>query len=425
MTPAPARPRVVFVNRFYWPDEQATAQLLVDLAEGLAARGWPVTVVTSRNARATPDSSANERRHGVTIIRVGSPQRRSRSLAGKAFDYAAFTLALRHRLKRELAPGDWLVALTDPPSLAPLAAAIARRRNARLIHLIKDIHPEVAFAVARSRWLPFLSALWIRWRDRAWRQAEFCVTIGQDMASLVAEHGVAATRLCVIPDWAPGGETLAPVSPAQNKLRHAWGVADKFVVAYSGNLGRVHILERVLAAATLLRDERDLVFLFIGDGPRRSALEATARTQGLSNVRFLPPQPRSRLSESLSVGDVHLVTLRAGCERCVFPSKLYGILAVARPVVFVGSPQCELAQSVRQRGAGLVISPDDPAALAAALRELRADADRRMAMAQAAARWSRETGGLSAALHAWAKLLGTSQAPPNLSGLAGTVISPA
>ena len=425
MIPAPARPRVVFVNRFYWPDEQATAQLLVDLAEGLAARGWPVTVVTSRNTPAAPDGSAPEQRHGVTIIRVGRPQRRSRSLAGKAFDYAAFTLALRHRLKRELAPGDWLVALTDPPSLAPLAAAIARRRKARLIHLIKDIHPEVAFAVARSRWLPFLSAPWIRWRDRAWRQAEFCVTIGQDMASLVAEHGVTSARLRVIPDWAPGGEALAPVPPAQNELRHAWGVADRFVVAYSGNLGRVHILEPVLAAATLLRDERDLMFLFIGDGPLRSALEAVARARKLGNVRFLPPQPRSRLSESLSVGDVHLVTLRAGCERCVYPSKLYGILAVARPVVFVGSPQCALAKSIRQRGAGLVISPGDPAALAAALRELRTDADRRTTMAQAAARWSHETGGLAAALDAWAELLETGQARSTLSGLAGTVISPA
>jgi glycosyltransferase involved in cell wall biosynthesis len=229
----------------------------------------------------------------------------------------------------------------------------------------------------------------------------------------------------VIPNWAPGGEALAPVPPDQNELRHDWGVADRFVVAYSGNLGRVHILEPVLAAAALLRDERDLMFLFIGDGPLRPALEASARALQLGNVRFLPPQPRSRLSESLSVGDVHLVTLRSGCERCVYPSKLYGILAVARPVVFVGSPQCTLAQSIRQRGAGLVIPPDDPAALAAALRELQADPDRCLAMAQAAARWSHETGGLAAALPAWEKLLETSQTRPTLSGLAGDVISPA
>jgi glycosyltransferase involved in cell wall biosynthesis len=315
--------------------------------------------------------------------------------------------------------------MTDPPALAPIAASAARRANARLVHWLQDIHPEISLALSDSRLLAALSGPWMRWRDAAWRSAYACVAISRDMASLVSERGISPEHLRVIPNWAPSGEALAPVPPAQNELRHAWGVADRFVVAYSGNLGRVHILEPVLAAATLLRDERDLMFLFIGDGPLRSALEAIARALKLGNVRFLPPQPRSRLSESLSVGDVHLVTLRSGCERCVYPSKLYGILAVARPVVFVGSPQCTLAQSIRQRGAGLVIPPDDPAALAAALRELRADAVRRMAMTQAAARWSRETGGLTAALHAWEQLLETGQVRPTLSGLAGTVISPA
>jgi glycosyltransferase involved in cell wall biosynthesis len=389
----------------------------------LAAHGVEVVVIASHDGTASmPD---RETQHGVEIVRVRSTRWGHRGMAAKAADYLTFALAARRALRAWVRPGDWLVAMTDPPALAPIAASVARRANARLVHWLQDIHPEISLALADSRLLAALSGPWMRWRDAAWRSAYACVAISRDMASLVSERGISPEHLRVIPNWAPSGEALAPVPPAQNELRHAWGVADRFVVAYSGNLGRVHILEPVLAAATLLRDERDPVFLFIGDGPRRSALEATARIQGLGNVRFLPPQPRSRLSESLSVGDVHLVTLRSGCERCVYPSKLYGILAVARPVVFVGSPQCTLAQSIRQRGAGLVIPPDDPAALAAALRELQADPDRCLAMAQAAARWSHETGGLAAALPAWEKLLETSQTRPTLSGLAGDVISPA
>ena len=419
----PARPRVVFVNRFYWPDELATAQLLTDLAEGLAARGVEVVVIASHDG--TASTPARENRHGVEIVRVRSTRWGHRGVAAKAADYLTFALAARRVLRAWVQPGDWLVAMTDPPTLAPTAASAARRANARLVHWLQDIHPEISLALSDSRLLAALSGPWMRWRDAAWRSAYACVAISRDMASLVSERGISPEHLRVIPNWAPSGEALAPVPPAQNELRHAWGVADRFVVAYSGNLGRVHILEPVLAAATLLRDERDPVFLFIGDGPQRSALEAIARAQGLGNVRFLPPQPRSRLSESLSVGDVHLITLRAGCERYVFPSKLYGILSVARPVVFIGSPQCELAQGIRQRGAGLVIPPGDPAALAAALRELWTDADRRTTMALAAARWSRETGGLAAALDAWAELLETSQARPTLSGLAGSAIPPA
>ena len=423
MIPAPARPRVIFVNRFYWPDEQATAQLLVDLAESLAARGVAVMVIASHVGTASmPD---RETRNGVEIVRVRSTRWGQRCMAAKAADYLTFALAARSALRAWVRPGDWLVAMTDPPALAPIAASVARRANARLVHWLQDIHPEISLALSNSQLLAALSGPWMHWRDAAWRRAHACVAISRDMAGLVGERGISAEHIRVIPNWAPGGKALAPVPPDQNELRHVWGVADRFVVAYSGNLGRVHVLEPVLAAAKLMREERDTVFLFIGDGPRRTALEAVARALKLGNVRFLPPQPRSRLSESLSVGDVHLVTLRSGCERCVYPSKLYGILAVARPVVFVGSPQCALAQSVRRHGAGLVVSPDDPAALAAALRELRTDPGRRMAMAQAAARWARETGGLAAALPAWEKLLEIRQTRPTLSGLAGGAAPPA
>jgi glycosyltransferase involved in cell wall biosynthesis len=406
MTPDPARPRVVLVNRYYWPDETATAQLLTDLAEGLAARGNPVMTIASHNGAAV--TPYREARRGVEIVRVRSTRWGRRSLAAKAADYLTFALAARRALRTHLRAGDRVVAMTDPPALAPLAATAARRAGARLVHWLQDIHPEISLALSGSRLLPLLSQPWMRWRDAAWRQAQACVPISADMAGLVRERGIPPEHIRVIANWAPGGDALAPVPAEQNQLRKEWGLAGKFVVAYSGNLGRVHALEPVLAAAAELGNEPDLVFLFVGDGPRRPALEALARQLGLANVRFLPPQPRARLAESLSVGDVHLVTLRAGCERCVFPSKLYGILAVARPVIYVGPPAGELADAVRRTGAGLAVDVSDPRALATALRELRANAAQRIAMAHAAARWACATGGLPAALAAWTELLAVS-----------------
>lgn len=398
--------RIVFVNRYYWPDEPATAQLLTDLAEGLATRGHRVSVIASHDGLATTPEKENH--HGVSIIRLRTTRRGRLTIVGKACDYLTFTLAARRALRAELRAGDRLVAMTDPPSLALVAASAARRAGATLVHWIQDIHPEIGLALSDSWLLAALSKPWIRRRDAAWRSAQACVAVSRDMAALAREHGVPPARIHVIPNWTPGGEMLGPVAPEQNALRREWGVADKFVVAYSGNLGRVHALEPAIEAAALLRDERDLVFLFVGDGPRRPALEAAARAGGLDNVRFAPFQPRTRLAENLSAGDVHLVTLRTGCERCVYPSKLYGILAVARPVVYFGPPQCELADAVRASGAGVVVDVARPADLAAALRKLKADPGRREAMARAAARWSGETGGLPAALDAWGKVLAES-----------------
>jgi glycosyltransferase involved in cell wall biosynthesis len=403
MIDVPSGPRVVFVNRYYWPDELATAQLLTDLAEGLAARGRSVAVVASRDrTTATP---ARESRHGVKIIRVRATRWSRRGLVTKALDYLTFVFAARRALQTQVRTGDWLVAMTDPPALALTAASAARRRDAHLVHWLQDIHPEISLALSGSRLLAALSRPWRRRRDAAWRDADACVAISRDMAVLVGEHGVPLKHIHVIPNWAPAGEALTPVSAWKNPLIHEWNLGGKFVVAYSGNLGRVHALEPVLAAAARLRHEPDLVFLFIGDGPRRLALEAEARAQGLANVHFLPPQPRARLAESLSVGDLHLVTLHAGCERCVFPSKLYGIAAVGRPVLYVGPPHGELAETVRLGGFGLAVPPSDARALAAAILELRRDPARLESMRCAAARWSGDTGGLPAALAAWQKLL--------------------
>ncbi len=403
MTPAPAPAPIVFANRVYWPDEQATAQLLTDLAEGLAARGWPVTVLTAR----IPTRTESEVHNGVTVRRLGPARGRASNLVTKAAGYLRFAGALRRELPEVLPAARCLVALTDPPFLGPLAAAAVRRRRVPLVHLIQDIHPEVAIAVTGNPLLRMLGAPWIRWRDRAWREADQCVTISRDMAGLVRERGVADHRTRIIRVWAPGNESLRPVPPEDNALRRTWGFDGKYVVAYSGNLGRVHALEPLVTAAAMLRDLPDLVIAFIGDGPRRAALESEVARRGVPNVRFLPAQPRDRLAESLSVGDVHLVTLRSGCERCVFPSKLYGVLAVGRPVVFVGPPRCELAAAVQQHHAGLTAPDNDPAAIAGAIRSLAADPARRAEQGRAALAWHRETGGLSASLDAWERLLHT------------------
>ena len=401
MTAPPPGPRLIFVNRYYWPEEPATAQLLTDLAEGLAAAGRRVTVIASRRGAALP---ARENRRGVDIVRVAST-RSGRSLAARAFDYLTFGLAARQILAALVTPGDQLVVMTDPPVLATIGAARARRAGAQVIHWLQDVHPEISLVLSGSRLLAAASAPWRRRRDAAWRAAAGCVAISGDMAGLVARHGVPPERIHVIRNWAPGA--LAPVPAEQNPLREAWGLRDRVAVVYSGNLGRVHILEPVLGAAAALADDPSILFLFVGDGPQRAALQAAVRVRQLPNVRFLPSQPRARLAESLSAADIHLVTLRPGCERLVFPSKVYGIAAVGRPVVYVGPVDCELGATVRAGGFGLTLPSTDVGSLAAALRGLAADRARRQAMGAAALRWSQETGGFPAARDAWHTLLGS------------------
>ena len=372
--------RIHFLNRFYWPDEPATAQLLTDLAEGLAGRGHEVAVITSR---ARSEAPATEQRHGVAIRRVRTTRWGRRGLAGRTVDFAAFYLGAMQAATRQVQAGDVLVALTDPPLIGVLAARVARRRGARLVHWVQDIYPEIAMELTGQSWLRVSRAA----RDRAWRQAAACVVLGSDMGSVLREAGVAPDRIHAFPNWAPDG--LAPASAdAVREQRAAWGLGDRFAVVYSGNLGRVHDLEPVLDVAAALRDEPGIVFVFVGDGAQRAALLAGAQARKLPNVQFQPPQPRDRLAVTLSAADVHLVTLRPGCERLVYPSKLAGIAGVHRPAIFIGPHPCEVARTVTAAGFGLAFTRDDVAGLALALRALRVDPARLASFAGAAAQFA-------------------------------------
>lgn len=401
--------RLVFVNRFYWPETPATAQLLTDLAEGLARRGHEVVVLTSTGADTAATLPAAEVRHGVRIVRLRGTRWHRAGLLGKACDYASFFAVVLWRAWRLVRPAHTVVALTDPPLLGVGLAVVARLRRAALVHWAQDIYPEIAVELAGLKPLALLRPL----RDLSWRRARAVVTLGEDMAATIRLAGVPAGRLAVIPNWAPAG--LAPVEPAAvAEQRRAWGLDGKFVVAYSGNLGRVHDLDPVIEAATLLRHRPDIVLLFVGGGARQAELQAVVRARNLARVIFQPAQPRAHLARSLAAGDLHLVTLLPGCERYVFPSKLYGALAVGRPVLAVAEPASELARLVVRAGFGIAADGRAPAALAAAVAAL-ADAPARVAaLAQAALRYAADRGGVEPALDRWETVLGPARAAASL-----------
>ena len=191
-------------------------------------------------------------------------------------------------------------------------------------------------------------------------------------------------RICVIPNWADR-EAIRPVAAVDNPLRREWGLEGKFVVCYSGNMGRVHEFDTILGAAERLNGQAaGIGFLFIGGGAQRRMVEDEARGRALANVQFRPYQDRAGLSFSLGVGDVHLVSQRPEVEGYVFPSKLYGILAAGRPVVFIGEAQGEIGALVEREGIGVAVRQGDAAGLAEHLQRLAGDAALREAMGRRA-----------------------------------------
>jgi glycosyltransferase involved in cell wall biosynthesis len=234
--------------------------------------------------------------------------------------------------------------------------------------LLTDAAVAVGLVPARGlrarlgRWLEALS----------FRSADAVVALGPCMAARLRGHGVDPRRLHVLGVWADAREVPA-TPPGSGPLRAELDLAGRFVVMYSGNAGLSHDFRAACAAMDALADDDRFVFLFAGGGRRLPELREHARRRGLANVRFLPYFPRERLGEALGLADAHLVTLRRGLEGVVVPCKLYGAMAAARPVLFVGPAESTAALEVRRAGAGLCLAPEDGAGLAAALRRLADD----------------------------------------------------
>jgi len=230
------------------------------------------------------------------------------------------------------------------------------------------------------------------------------VVLGTRMRDYLASRGIATQCIRISENWADE-RALFPISAAGSDLRRRLGLADRFVIAYSGNLGRAHDVDTLVEAAQLLREQLHIVFLMIGSGAKMRALEEQARAAGLGSFLFAPYQARDALNDSLAAGDVHLVSLLPQLEGLIVPSKVYGILAAGRPLVFIGDPEGEVSRLVRSSGAGVGVPIRDGRALAAALLRLRDQEGEREAMGAAARRLFETRYTLSAAVDRWRELL--------------------
>lgn len=364
-------PRVVFVNRYFYPDLSATSQILTDLALHLTQMGVDVTVVTGRQRYTDAKASlpARESVGGIRIFRVMTTGFGRLRLLGRAADYASFYVSAFVQLLLVLRKGDIVVAKTDPPLVSVVAAVAAMIRRAQQVNWLQDLFPEVA-VVLRPDVVKAPIARGAKWaRDWSLRRAEVNVVLGEAMRRKVKALGVPDERIATIPNWADD-VAIEPVSHDCNPLRAEWGLEGKFVVAYSGNLGRAHDFSTILQAAKRLSDRPEVVFLIIGAGARLEDVEEFVEEHHLTNIMVRPYQDRSNLSYSLGVADLHLVSLMPALEGLIVPSKFYGIAAAQRPTAFVGDERGEIGTLLRRHRCGRAFAVGDDRGLAQFIVEL-------------------------------------------------------
>lgn len=361
---------------------------MTDLAESLVGRGFEVTALAGRGrynggGRLPPRGE----RGGVRIERAWATSFGKGAVAGRLADYFTFYLGAAWKLLT-LPRHDVVMALTTPPLIGLLALLACRLKGMKMAALVQDVYPDVGVALGTFKEGSLATRLLDRLNRIVLAGADRVIVLGECMRErVVGKVGHAAEdRVDVIHNWADG-EKIRPLGEGErNAFAEEHGLHDRFVVQFSGNLGRVNDFETPLEAARLLKDREDVLFLFVGDGARASEIREFVHGHGLTNVKLLPYQPRETLLYSLAAGHAHLVTLAEGLAGLSVPSKTYGILAAGRPVLFVGDTRSDVARLVKEHRCGEVVAvgdarrladvisawADDPASAARMGREARA-----------------------------------------------------
>jgi len=396
--------KFLLLNQTFVPDAASSGQHLADLATGLAERGHEVTVVTSRRSYTGCRTSlpARETWRGVRVFRVGSSGFGRATLWRRVLDAVSF-LALAYLRTWMLPKPDVIVTLTSPPLISVLGLFLARLRRSRFVYWVMDLNPDEAFAAG---WLGAGSpaGLMLEWLSRmSLREADRVIALDRFMCSRILKKGVSRSRTVVVPPWSHDVEVRFD-HEGRERFRRRHALDGKFVVMYSGNHSLCHPLDTVLEAARMLAQFQKIIFCFIGGGAQFRCIESAARGTnsragdgdcGGPRIVCLPYQPLRQLSASLSAADLHLVVMGDPFVGIVHPCKIYNILRVGRPVIYVGprpSPASEVLEQQVDRLLSACVSHGDAAGLARQIRRMQGVSRElsRASSSEVGARFSRE-----------------------------------
>ncbi len=363
--------KVLLVNQVFYPDVVSTAQHLTDLAVDLARKGCRVTVLAGRRGYAKPHPRfpGKEEYKGVRIIRVcpfhfGRSNRMARFL-----DALALNLAFVVRMAF-LPRFDRVVAMTSPPMVAFSALLFARLRGGRLIYWMMDLNPDQAIEAGWIR----RGGLRANFLEAALRfvlkNSDGIVVLDRFMKDRVIAKGAPERKISVLPPWAHSDD-LEIIPHEKNPFRAKYRLENKFIVMYSGNHSVCHPLDTVLEAALLLRNDPEVMFLFIGGGERVKDVLRYREGHGLSNLVYLDYLPRSEIKYSLSAANLHVVVMGEAYPGIVHPCKIYGILSLGRPFVYIGPEKSHIGDIMAGTATGYWVPHGNPRELVAVLEKVR------------------------------------------------------
>ncbi|WP_158855659.1 glycosyltransferase family 4 protein [Halorhabdus sp. CUG00001] len=356
----------VLVTEYFHPDTASTGQLMTDLAVGLKDRGLDMTVYTGQpNYRGGPNERQPRKstHQGVSVNRIRAPQLRQSSLPRRLFNWGVFTIWMFLVLLVSRSDGDREVLFVSNPPMLPIAMwIVCRIRGWDYTYIVYDLYPDQPVELGYLSEDGLIHRSWAALNGRALLAATNVVALGPRMeARIAAQAGPMFDKdtVTIIHNWADA-DFIEPKEKSENTFSEEHDLVDSFTVLYSGNIGEFHDLETVVDGAARFNDD-DVTVLIIGEGDNKASIVDRAEANGTrgETVEFLPYQPRDVLPESLTSGDVSVVTVREGFEGICVSSKLYTAMAAGMPVLGIVQPEDDEARIIDAFDAGIHVEQGD------------------------------------------------------------------
>jgi len=382
----PKRNTLLILSQVYVPDPASVGQHMHDAAAEMVARGWRSVVLTSARGYDDPSRKypSREVRDGVQIRRLALSSFGKRSIAVRLIGAAIFMLQaiLRGLLTRRL--GGILVS-TSPPMCSAAALLIGFVRRVPITYWAMDLNPDQMIVMGKTTEESLAARLFNMLNGAILARAARVVALDRFMAKRLECKQPVGRRMIITSPWPHLEAGDSPSAHDDNNFRREHDLCGRFVVMYSGNMSPSHPVDTILEAALRLGDDRDLVFLFIGGGLGRLAIQRVVEAHHPANIRLLPYQPLERLRDSLSAADVHLVSMGDNMVGIVHPCKVYGAMAVGRPILLLGPDTCHISDILAGHDIGWRIDHGDVDAAVNTLRTIRhTSAEQRDAQGQLA-----------------------------------------
>ena len=363
--------RLWVVSELYYPEQTSTGYFLTRIAEGLAA-SMPVEVVCGQPTYSEHGvrAPACEERGGVRIHRVRATHFGKDRLVMRALNIVTLTLSVAWFALFHFRRGDRLLIVTNPPTLPPLVGLIARWKSMDAHLLVHDVYPEVLAATGFMRRDSVPYRLLERLFSATFALYGSIVVLGRDMADLVrGKLRGADRRITIIPNWGDVDE-IVPLLREDNPFFDLNRIEASCVIQFSGNIGRTHDVETIIAAARELRERNDILFVFAGYGGKTDVIGQAIASGELPNIRLLPRQPRELLGPMLASATATIISFVDEMKGLSVPSRMYNVLAAGTPIIAIADKDSELALVVGEEKAGWVLPTSDAQALLALIMRI-------------------------------------------------------